>query len=193
MKQIVRRNVKKMTSYDVFLASVYFSILVELAKSRKCVTYGKLVAIARDIHPDNESVRGAIAVSAGRRLEVIRRFTVLNGFPELTSIVINRDSGTSSLQGASEQFTLEAQLKAFEFNWSDCADEFSQYIAELNKSCQKNRKLTEDEALKKMFEFYLNHKDDFPQSLREHRESIKSLMMSGISAEDAFRTFACNT
>lgn len=63
------------TLTDVQLASAYYPILIDLAKHKHCLTYGELVERAKSLHPNKSVVQKAIAISAGRRLDVVRIFT----------------------------------------------------------------------------------------------------------------------
>ena len=83
----------KVTLVDVQLASAYYPLLVDLAKHKHCVTYGELVDKAKAEYPDRQVVQRAIAVSTGRRLDVVRMFTTERNLPDLTSLVINKGSG----------------------------------------------------------------------------------------------------
>ena len=53
------------TLTDVHLASAYYPILIDLAKHKHCLTYGELVARAKQAYPDKQVVQKAIAVSTG--------------------------------------------------------------------------------------------------------------------------------
>ncbi|XAZ48667.1 hypothetical protein AAHB44_19630 [Pseudomonas simiae] len=84
---------ENITLIDVQLASVYYPILVDLAKHKHCLTYSELVDRAQCENPDHPVVQNAIPVSTGRRLDVVRLFTNERGLPDLTSLVISKSSG----------------------------------------------------------------------------------------------------
>jgi hypothetical protein len=75
---------KNITLTDVQLASAYYPILIDLAKKKQRITYGELVAKAKRMYP---------TTSTGRRLDVIRIFTAERELPDITSLVINKDTG----------------------------------------------------------------------------------------------------
>ena len=56
------------------------------------MTYSELVAAAVELHPDNEMVQNAIAVSVGRKLEVIKQFVAERELPDLSSLIISKSS-----------------------------------------------------------------------------------------------------
>lgn len=46
--------------------------------------------------------------------------------------------------------------------------------------------LTESDARKQMSDYFMSNKSDLPSGIREHREQIISLILSGMSVEEAF-------
>ena len=81
------------TLTDVQLASAYYPLLIDMAKHKRCLSYGELVEKAKKEYPNKPVVQNAIAVSTGRRLDVVRIFTAERKFPDLTSLVVNKGSG----------------------------------------------------------------------------------------------------
>ena len=67
------------TSNDIQLALAYFPILVDLAKQKENVEYGKLVAMAKAKYPNNPVVQRAIAVSTGRKLNGVNTTSKIPG------------------------------------------------------------------------------------------------------------------
>src|SRR5690606_32332687 len=51
---------------------------------------------------------------------------------------------------------------------------------------KRGKKVAEAEALKVMHAHFLAHRDKLPANVREHRDLIVALIMSGIPVEDAF-------
>lgn len=89
---------------------------MEVAKQKQRVTYGELVAKAKLAYPGSEVVQQAIAVSTGRRLDVVRRFTNERGLPDLTSLVVNQGSGECGV-GFTRSFDPQAARDAaFDFD-----------------------------------------------------------------------------
>ena len=84
---------KNITLNDVQLAAAYYPILIDLAKHKHCLTYGELVDRAKEENPEKEVVQNAIAISAGRKLDVVRLFTIDRELPDVTSLVINKGQG----------------------------------------------------------------------------------------------------
>ena len=89
------KNFTNVTMTDVQLASAYYPILIDLAQHKHCLTYGELVERAKSEYPDRLVLQMAIAVSTGRRLDIVRAFTEERGYPDLSSLVISK--GTESV------------------------------------------------------------------------------------------------
>jgi hypothetical protein len=81
---------ENITLNDVQLAAAYYPLLIDLAKHKHCLTYGELVDQAKETYPDLEYVQNAIAVSTGRKLDVVRMFTNERELPDVTSLIINK-------------------------------------------------------------------------------------------------------
>jgi hypothetical protein len=130
-----------LTHTDIDLAKVYFEILVAVAKAKpgQTIEYGELVALAKNTYPDNEAVKGATAVSTGRRLGTLRdKFTEPNKLPDLSALVVNKSTGNN---GGVYTQTFDAEVLRAEisaFDWSTVQHDFDNFIA-TEKIAVKNR------------------------------------------------------
>jgi hypothetical protein len=119
---------KNITLNDVQLAAAYYPILVDLARHKHCLTYGELVNQAKEMYPDLEHVKNAIAVSTGRKLDVVRIFTNERELPDVTSLILNKGQGECGT-GFTEHFDPEkVREDVYSFDWSDITTEFDVYI-----------------------------------------------------------------
>ena len=119
---------KNTTLNDVQLASAYFPILIDLAKQKQCITYSELVAKAKEMYPTRKEVQNAIATSAGRKLDVIRIFTIEREMPDITYLVISKSTGECTPK-VTKNFNPKAmRRKIFDFDWSNVTTEFDLYI-----------------------------------------------------------------
>lgn len=177
---------KNITLNDVQLASIYYPILVDLAKHKHCLTYSELVAKAKELHPTNQVAQRAIAVSAGRKLDVVRIFTAERELPDLTCLVINKGSGECGT-GFTQYFDpVASREKVFAFDWSAVSTDFDGYIKHTETVITPRKRRKESEARALMSEYYQQHKDSLPSSVRERREAIIELLVEGFSQEEAF-------
>ena len=184
MTDLGSNPLQNVTINDVQLAAVYYAILVALARHKHCLTYGELVEKAKRDFPGNSVVQGAIPVSTGRKLEVVRMFTAARQLPDLTSLVIGKNSGEC---GVGFRFDpVLAREQVFAFDWSKVSTDFDGYIKTTEKALTPRKRRKKEEALALMSEYYSNNRDKLPPSIRSKRDEIIELLLEGVSAEDAF-------
>lgn len=178
------------TLTDVQLASCYYPILVDIAKHKHCLTYGELVDRAKAEYPDRPVVQKAIAVSTGRRLDVVRMFTAERELPDLTSLVINKGSGECGTGFTNHFDPQAARDKVFAFDWSIATLDFDGFVKSTETAITPRKKVKESKALQLMAAYYQEHKAAMPLSIRAQRELIVELIMEGFSEEEAFKQAA---
>ncbi len=177
---------KNITLNDVQLASAYYPILIELAKHKQLFTYGELVAKAKEIYPERAEVRGAIAVSTGRKLDVVRIFTAERELPDLTCLVISKGSGECGV-GFTQYFDpIATRETVFRFDWSTVKTQFDGYIKHTQTVIAPRKKIKESKAREMMAAYYTQNKERLSPSVREKRELIIELLVEGFSEEEAF-------
>lgn len=183
---------KNITLNDVQLAAAYYPILIDLAKHKHCLTYGELVERAQGIYPDKEYVQNAIAVSTGRKLDVVRIFTCERDLPDVTSLIINKNHGECGT-GFTDHFNPEeARKEVYAYDWSEVTTEFDLYIESAAKQVTPRKRRKRPEALTLMSEFYKENKDKYPASIKDKREDIIILLMEGFSPEESFKQVLSN-
>jgi hypothetical protein len=172
---------------DVKLASAYYPILVDLARHKHCLTYGELVKRAKIKYPENDKVQKAIPVSTGRRLDVVRMFTSERDMPDLTSLIISKDSGECG-SGFSRNFDpVMAREVVFAFDWSDVTMDFDGFINHTEQALKPRKTVSKGVATKLMSDYNLQHRSTLPADIREQREEIIELIMEGFTQEEAFQ------
>ena len=174
------------TLTDVQLASVYYPILVDLAKHKHCLTYSELVERAKQEYPDRPVVQSAIAVSTGRRLDVVRMFAEERDVPDLTSLVINKGSGECGVGFARSFDPQAARAEVFAFDWEKLTPDFDGFITHTKTVITPRKPVKEPQALAMMSAYYLANKAKLPVAIRESRERILEMIKEGFSAEEAF-------
>ena len=174
------------TLNDVQLASAYYPILIDLAKHKHCLTYSELVAKAKDLYPSKAVVQRAIAISTGRKLDVVRLFTSERELPDLTSLIISKTSGECGV-GFTQHFDpVAAREGVFAFDWSAVSTDFDGFIQHTETTITPRKRIKKPEALKIMAQFYSQNKETLPSTVRDEREFIVELLMEGFTAEEAF-------
>ena len=177
---------KNTTLNDVRLASAYYPILIDLAKHKQLLTYSELVAKAKEIYPEKAEVQNAIAVSTGRKLDVVRIFTAERELPDLTCLIIGKGSGECGI-GFTQYFDPVATRETvFGFDWSAVKTEFDGYIKHTQTVITPRKKIKESKAREMMAAYYTQNRERLPPSVRERRELIIELLVEGFTEEEAF-------
>jgi len=175
------------TQTDLVLASVYFPLLVKIAKSKELISYSKLVEHAKSIHSDNGTVQNAIPVSTGRRLDVVRMFTNQSNCPDLSSLVVNEGTGECGA-GFLRSFNPEVVRKeVFDFDWTQVKTDFEGFITTIEKKIKPRKRIKEPKARQLMADYYVAHKNSLPAAIRNQRDYLIESIMDGVAVEDAFQ------
>lgn len=177
---------ENITLIDVQLASAYYPILIDLAKHKHCLTYGELVERAKAEYPDKLVVRNAIAVSTGRRLNVVRVFTNERALPDLTSLVISKDTGECGTGFTRSFDPNDARDKVFAFDWSSVNTDFDGFVQHAEKSIKPRKKVKEPAARVMRYQYYQEHRNALPQNINDYSELLLELIMEGFEPADAF-------
>jgi hypothetical protein len=180
----------RITVVDLELAAIYYPILVEKAKRKLCITYGELVDLAKNLHPDNPVIQNALAISTGRRLDVVRMFTSAHGLPDLSSLVVNGLSGECG-SGFTRNFDPgSTRDQVFNFDWQTVRSPFVEFMESIEKKTTRRQSIRRSEALEMVFKYYVQNKSKLPQKISIRREKIVDAIMSGMSIEEAFAVAA---
>ena len=176
------------TETDLAIASALYPVMVECARQSppKKLTYGQLLDEAQERFPEIEAVQRAIPISLGRRLDVVRMFLNEHALPDLTSLIVNADTGEVGSAFGADPVHVREQVAAFD--WSTVSEEFVLHIEGLRNTAMARArpKRKRDEAKKLMSAHYQQHRAALPKGIEEHRELIIELLIDGLSVEEAF-------
>lgn len=176
------------TETDLAIASALYPVMVECARQSppKKLTYGQLLDEAQERFPEIEAVQRAIPISLGRRLDVVRMFLNEHALPDLTSLIVNADTGEVGSAFGADPVHVREQVAAFD--WSTVSEEFVLHIEGLRNTAMARArpKRKRDEAKKLMSAPYQQHRAALPKGIEEHRELIIELLIDGLSVEEAF-------
>lgn len=184
-----------LTLADIELAKVYFEILVGLAKSNsgQTIEYGELVTLAKEKYPGSEAVKGALAVSTGRRLGVLReKFTIPNKLPDLSALVLNKSTKDNGGVFARTFDANAIREEIASFDWSTVQVDFEHFIANEKLALEqrqvrtrKTKKVKEPEARLSWWEYYKANKAEIGPLTEHDKEAIIKLIMQGQEPLDA--------
>lgn len=177
---------ENVTLIDIQLASVYYPILVDLAKHKHCLTYTELVDRAKHENPDHRVVQNAIPVSTGRRLDVVRLFTDERKLPDLTSLVISKGTGECGSFFTRHFDPVAAREQVFAFDWNTATTDFAGFVEVTEKAVKPRKKVKKPQARERMAAYYQANKSNLPANVSEYREAIIELIMEGFSDEEAY-------
>jgi hypothetical protein len=170
------------TVLDLQLASVFFPILLELAKDKRTITQTELVERARQAHPRRKIVQNADPLETGRRMAVVRSFTDEQGLPDLACLVV--EGGADEGGDGADPF--EARRNVFSTDWSAAPAEFPIFLRKAEAALAPKAKLTRDKAVQIMWEHYKANQASIPKTINASREQIIADILEGFAAEDAF-------
>ena len=174
------------TVTDVQLAGAYYPILVEAARQERTLTYGELVKQAKSRFPDLSYVKAAIAVSAGRRLDVVRQFTNEQNLPDVTALVINQADGECG-KGFTDSFNPElVRQQVFAFDWKDVSTGFDSFLSKAMQEATPRKRRTHAVARRLMWAHYKQYKNELPASIANNRDKLITLLADGYSATVAY-------
>ncbi|MBA1431047.1 hypothetical protein IFT37_09080 [Pseudomonas fluorescens] len=177
---------ENVTLIDVQLASVYYPILVDLAKHKHCLTYTELVDRAKHEHPDSEVVQNAIPVSTGRRLDVVRLFTDERELPDLTSLVISKSTGECGSFFTRHFDPMAAREQVFSYDWNTATTDFAGFVEVTESAVKPRKKVKKPQARERMAAYYQANKAGLPLNVSEYREAIIELIMEGFPDQQAY-------
>ena len=186
MPASINNQYQNVTLIDVQLASAYYPILIDLAKHKHCLTYTELVDRAKQEYPDRPAVQKAIAVSTGRRLDVVRAFTDKRDLPDLSALIISKGTGECGIGFTKSFDPVATREKVFAYDWAGVSTDFDGFIKITQAEIEPRKRVKEPKALELMASYYKANKESLPKNVREWRELIVELIMEGFSAEAAF-------
>lgn len=175
------------TRLDVYLAKIYAEVLLTCAIEKRTTTYLGLIQAARQIYPQDPHLVNAIPVSTGRRLDVIRVYTLENNLPDLTALVLSSVTDKPGALGPQDPAILQSVLS---FNWQGITITFDNIVFDISpKHLPQKRGNTKSQALQQMSDYYKANKTNLPADIAKHRDEIIGLILAGYAPEQAFYSF----
>jgi hypothetical protein len=120
----------KTTPTDAHLARIFYSVLIEQARSHpgQSVRYKELLNRAKRAHPNDEVVQSAIPIGIGRRLEVIVQFVRDHHLPPLTCLAVN-ESGHPGASYRPVNGSWQTDMDSVaRYDWSEWQDRWDTHI-----------------------------------------------------------------
>ncbi len=176
---------QSVTLLDVQLARIFLPYLVALAREQRTCTYTELVELAKRDHPNQPEVQKVIAVSVGRRLDVIKHYCEIEGLPDLASLVVGKASGECGSFPGEHADPRAVRAEVFAKDWAEIFPDIEVYFGNATKPDAPSKPRRE-QATQIMSEHYKQHRARYPASITGQRELIIQLLMEGMEPEAAF-------
>lgn len=186
MSKLIEPSARTTTAVDLQLASVYFPILVELAKDKRTISDDDLLERARQAHPNRKIVQKAKDAGAGHRLDVLRSFTESKSLPDLSCLIVQEANGEEPPVADDHQDPIECRRQVFSFDWPTVNGEFTHFLRMTEASLAPKAKIKPDQAVQIMWEHYKIHQASIPKTINTARAQIIADILSGLPVEDAF-------
>lgn len=184
------------TELDLKLASYYFPILVGLAKEYGSkITYGDLLKEARARHPEyfntEDGRQRETDFSTGRRLGVIWRFTHKQGYPIISTLVVNANTGECGHGVTDNIDAVSEREKVYAFDWDSVADDLLAHLSyerEINRKSKvkTHKNISSQDAAIALGEYWKETNEKWPDDLRAHREELQTEIEKGFDPAIVF-------
>jgi len=182
------------TDAQLHIASLYYPILVQVAKEKTVITYKELLAKAEALNPNDPIMQKMIPVRSGAVLGVLYHFAETNGLPRITTLVVKQTKGECGRGIANTHDCPLERERCYEFDWSGEQPKFWEFISSSKaaNAVKKVRKIrvTMERALDIAWAYYLSNKATLTIEARKSIEKIAKTLCTGITTEEAFSPYA---
>ena len=182
----------KATDLQLHIASLYYPILLQLAKDKVVITYKELIQKAQALNPNDAAIKNMIPVRSGDVLGVLYHFAEMNDLPRITTLIVKQagECGT----GISKSHDCPAERdRCFTFDWSVEQPMFYDFIAQskIANSVKRIRRarLNFERALDIAWAYYLSNKNRLTNEARIAIEKIARALCTSMTTEEAFAPF----
>jgi hypothetical protein len=182
------------TNTQLHIASLYYPILLQVAKDKTVITYSELIEKAKALHPNDAIMQNMIPVRSGDVLGVLYHFAEANGLPRISTLVVKQHKGECGKGIATTHDCPLERQRCHEFDWSKEQPKFWDFISDAKNANATKRvrkvRMKMERALDIAWAYYLSNKAQLSAEARNSIEKIAKLLCTGISAQDAFSPYA---
>jgi hypothetical protein len=182
----------KATDLQLHIASLYYPILLQLAKDKVVITYKELIQKAQALNPNDVAIKNMIPVRSGNVLGVLYHFAEMNDLPRITTLIVKQAGECGRGISKSHDCPVERD-RCFAFDWSDEQPKFWDFIAQ-SKTANTTKRvrrvpLNFERALDIAWAYYLSNKTRLTNETRIAIEKIAKALSTGKTTEEAFAPF----
>lgn len=182
----------KATDLQLHIASLYYPILLQLAKDKTVITYKELIERAQALNPADAAIKNMIPVRSGDVLGVLYHFAEMNDLPRITTLIVKKAGECGNGIATTHDCPAERD-RCFAFDWSIEQPKFWDFIAQSKAANATKRirrvRLSFERAQDIAWAYYLSNKNRLTTEARYAIEKISRTMCSGITAGEAFEAF----
>ena len=182
----------KATDLQLHIASLYYPILLQLAKDKTVITYKELIQKAQALNPNDAAIKNMIPVRSGDVLGVLYHFAELNDLPRITTLIV-KQAGECGKGIAMTHDCPAERDRCFAYDWSEEQPKFWDFIAQSKAAIATQRirrvRLSFERALDIAWAYYLSNKNQLTNEARLAIEKIAKTLCTGITAQEAFAPF----
>jgi|APGre2960657423_1045063.scaffolds.fasta_scaffold43671_1 hypothetical protein len=182
----------KATDLQLHIASLYYPILLQLAKDKTVITYKEMIQKAQVLNPNDAVIKNMIPVRSGDVLGVLYHFAEMNNLPRITTLIVKQAGECGKGISKSHDCPVERD-RCFAFNWSAEQPKFWDFIAQsktVNSAKRIRRvRLNFERALDIAWAYYLSNRNRLTNEARIAIEKIAKALCTGMTTEQAFAPF----
>ena len=178
----------QLTLNDIDVGARLYEALVHCARSLRGmpITYGDLLAAARQLHPKDEVLGRAVPVGIGMKLLFVEAFCQANAYPNLACLAVNR---STMRPGPGYRGDWEADKRAVAaFDWSLADAQLATYAGAARAAVPARLKPRKERpADVSWYAYYCSHRAACEKVTPEDKKEIINLMMAGLDPETALQ------
>ncbi len=177
------------TDRSLHLASIYYPLLIEIARAKTVLSYKELVTRAKEKHPDDADVQKMIPVRMGLVLGVIFDFAEQAHLPRISTLIVGSKGECGT--GVKDKFDCEQERQiCYAFDWESQLPEFWEHLHKVKVTnalrTRKPTKISTAQASNMMWEFYTANHANLSPDVRKFRDHIIDKLCAGFSPADVY-------
>lgn len=173
------------TLNDIHVGSCLYTALVShaLATQASPIVYSDLLALAREMHPDDAEMANAVPVGMGNKLLFVEAFCKANDYPSLACLAVGKVSRRPGpgYKGDWEHDKREVSR----FDWSIARQRLDAFVSSARTAAAPQIKRREHEAKVIRFEHYRQHRAAYDGLSGDERQQVLNLLMEGAPDAEA--------
>ncbi|UVW27235.1 hypothetical protein [Massilia sp. H6] len=176
------------TVNDIEVGVRVVDALVHCARSLRGmpITYGDLLAAARQLHPKDAVLDRAVVVGLGMKLRFVAEFCRAHGYPDLSSLAVNR---ATMRPGPDYQGDWEADRRAAaQFDWSGAQARLAAFAESARAAVPARLKPRKERpADVSWYAYFCSHRAACEKVTPQDKQEIINLMMAGLDPETSLK------